>query len=44
MPAIVILGDNNTVCLGDAFVDLLKQRMSAHQQPQPQPQRQMQPE
>lgn len=27
MPAIVILGDNNTVCLGDAFVELLKQRM-----------------
>lgn len=26
MPAIVILGDNNTVCLGDAFVELLKQR------------------
>lgn len=28
-PAIVILGDNNTVCLGDTFLELLKQQQEA---------------
>jgi hypothetical protein len=33
MPAIVILGDNNTVCLGDAFLELLRQRQEAKTPP-----------
>jgi hypothetical protein len=33
MPAIVILGDNNTVCLGDAFLELLKHMRSAETPP-----------
>lgn len=29
MPAIVILGDNNTLCLGDAFIELLRLKLKA---------------
>lgn len=34
-PAIVILGDNNVVCLGDAFVEMLQRRLDAKDQNAP---------